>query len=239
MKIFTVGHSNHSIETFIGLLQQHGVTAVADVRSSPYSGRFPHFNQTALKKALQTADITYVSLGDNLGARPHDRSCYVEGMARYDLIAGTEAFATGLNRLVNGAKKYQITLMCAEQDPIVCHRAILVCPHLQKTGIEIQHIHKQGQLEAHESLEARLLKLHNLHKLLPQSQDSDVNNQAVKQLSLFDINPDDSNFQKTDTIVKPLLRSELIQKAYQMQGERIAYVENTDIEQEESHERAS
>ncbi|MFK0732415.1 MAG: DUF488 family protein [Gloeotrichia echinulata GP01] len=52
MKIFTVGHSNHSIETFIGLLQQHGVTAVADVRSSPYSGRFPHFNQTALKKAV-------------------------------------------------------------------------------------------------------------------------------------------------------------------------------------------
>ena len=97
------------------------------MRSSPYSRRFPQFNQSALKAALKTANIAYVPLGDNLGARPRDRNCYVDGMARYDLIAATEAFKIGLNRLVQGSEKYQISLMCAEQDPIVCHRAILIC----------------------------------------------------------------------------------------------------------------
>ncbi|MDB9340880.1 MULTISPECIES: DUF488 family protein [Cyanophyceae] len=108
MKIFTIGHSNHSIASFIENLKQNGITAVADVRSSPYSQRFPHFNQSAFKKALQTVDIAYVSLGDNLGARPNDRSCYVEGMARYDLISATKAFATGLNRLIKGIEELKL-----------------------------------------------------------------------------------------------------------------------------------
>ncbi|MCF2151036.1 DUF488 domain-containing protein [Desmonostoc muscorum LEGE 12446] len=237
MTIFTIGHSNHSIETFIALLKQHGITAVADVRSSPYSHRFPHFNQASLKTALNTANIAYVFLGNNLGARPNDRSCYVEGVARYDLIAVTEAFATGLNRLVKGTEEHQITLMCAEQDPIVCHRSILVCPHLQKAGLEIKHIHKNGELESHELLERRLLKIHHLDKLLPASPDSNHDNQSGKQLSLFDINPYDRNYQEMAPIAKPLLREELIQKAYQLQGEKIAYVENIELEQ--SHESAS
>lgn len=239
MKTFTIGHSNNSIETFIGLLKQHGVTAVADVRSSPYSRRFPQFNQASLKAELKTENIAYVPLCNELGARPNDRSCYVEGMARYDLIAATEAFAIGLNRLIKGAEKHHITLMCAEQDPIVCHRAILVCPHLKKTELEIQHIHKNGELESHEHLEARLLKIHNLDKLLRLSKDSDDVNQSGKQLSLFDINPYDINPRQIDTIAKPVVHEELIQKAYQLQAERIAYVEETNREQYQSHERAS
>lgn len=155
MTVFTIGHSNHSINTFISLLQQHGVTAIADVRSSPYSRRFPQFNQAALKEALKTANIAYVYLGDNLGARSKDRNCYVNGMARYDLIAATASFTEGVNRLIKGAKKYQISLLCAEQDPIICHRAILVCPPLQKIGLEIQHIRKNGELETHQELEKR------------------------------------------------------------------------------------
>ncbi|QOV24603.1 DUF488 domain-containing protein [Anabaenopsis elenkinii CCIBt3563] len=193
MKMFTIGHSNHSIENFIALLQQHGITAVADVRSSPYSRRFPHFNQAALQKSLASVDIAYVSLGDNLGARPDEPSCYVDGMAPYDLISATKGFATGLNRLIQGAKQYQITLMCAEQDPIVCHRAILVCPHLKKTDLQINHIHKNGDLESHDCLEDRLLKQHNLSNFLPK------NKNYVKQLSLFDT-------QATDTIEKPFTR---------------------------------
>lgn len=226
MKMFTIGHSNHSIENFIALLQQHGITAVADVRSSPYSRRFPHFNQAALKKSLASVDIAYVRLGDNLGARPDDRICYVDGMARYDLISATKGFATGLNRLIQGAKQYQITLMCAEQDPIVCHRAILICPHLKKTNLEINHIHKNGDLESHECLENRLLKQHNLYKFLLDEQNH------VKQLSLFDLRP-------IDTVAKHLSRQELLQKAYQLQGEKIAYVEHKYTDTEDSHEQAS
>ncbi len=239
MKLFTIGHSNHSVETFIKLLKRYRINAVADVRSSPYSRRFPHFNQGSLKTALKNANIAYVPLGNNLGARPNDRNCYVEGMARYDLISATQAFATGLNRLIKGTEEYEITLMCAEQDPIVCHRAILVCPPLKKTGLEIQHIHKNGELESHDCLEARLLKIHNLEKLLSLSKDSDDDNQSGQQLSLFDINPYNTNYRHIDTIAKPLLREELIQKAYQLQSEKIAYIEHRYTEQEQSHERAS
>ena len=215
MKTFTIGHSNHAIETFIELLLQHQVTALADVRSSPYSRRFPQFNQSALKAELKTVNIAYVPLGDNLGARPLDRNCYVNGMARYDLIAETEAFKVGLNRLIQGAEKYQISLMCAEQDPIVCHRAILICPHLKKAGLEIHHIHKNGDLETNEDLENRVLKQNNLSKVL-----ADLQN-PVKQLSLFDLQP-------IQTLEKPLSRAELVEKAYQLQSEKVAYTETTD-----------
>ncbi|MDB9453657.1 DUF488 family protein [Dolichospermum circinale] len=215
MKIFTIGHSNHTIETFIELLHQHQVTALADVRSSPYSRRFPQFNQSALKTALKTANIAYVPLGDNLGARPRDRNCYINGMARYDLIAATEAFKVGLNRLIQGSEKYQISLMCAEQDPIVCHRAILICPHLKNAGLEIHHIHKNGDLESNEDLENRVLKQNNLYKL-----SADLENN-IKQLSLFDLQP-------IQTLEKPLSRAELVEKAYQLQSEKVAYTETTD-----------
>lgn len=218
MKIFTIGHSNHTIETFIELLHQHQVTALVDVRSSPYSRRFPQFNQSALKTALKTANIAYVPLGDNLGARPRDRNCYINGMARYDLIAATEAFKVGLNRLIQGSEKYQISLMCAEQDPIVCHRAILICPHLKNAGLEIYHIHKNGDLESNEDLENRVLKQNNLYKLSKLSADLQSH---VKQLSLFDLQP-------IQTLEKPLSRAELVEKAYQLQSEKVAYTETTD-----------
>lgn len=218
MKILTIGHSNHTIETFIELLHQHQVTALADVRSSPYSRRFPQFNQSALKTALKTANIAYVPLGDNLGARPRDRDCYINGMARYDLIAATEAFKIGLNRLIQGSEKYQISLMCAEQDPIVCHRAILICPYLKNAGLEIYHIHKNGDLESNEDLENRVLKQNNLYKLSKLSADLQSH---VKQLSLFDLQP-------IQTLEKPLSRAELVEKAYQLQSEKVAYTETTD-----------
>lgn len=222
MKIFTIGHSNHTIETFIELLQKHQVTALADVRSSPYSRRFPQFNQAALQAALKDVKIGYVPLGNNLGARPQDRKCYVNGMARYDLIAATEAFQIGLNRVIQGSQKYQISLMCAEQDPIVCHRAILICPHLKnadKNGdLDIFHIHKNGDLETDEELENRVLKQHNLYKLLPDLQSKS------QQLSLFDL----SNNQSLE---KTFSRAELVEKAYQLHGEKVAYTEV-----EENHE---
>jgi uncharacterized protein (DUF488 family) len=136
-------------------------------------------------------------------------------MARYDLIAATEAFKLGLNRLIQGSQKFQISLMCAEQDPIVCHRAILISPHLKNAGLDIYHILKNGDLESNEDLENRVLKLHTLYDLLPENQSS------AKQLSLFDI-------QSNQTIEKQFNRAELVEKAYQLQGEKVAYTENKD-----------
>jgi len=56
-EVFTIGHSNHSLDAFLALLQQHRITALADVRSHPYSRHLSHFNKSALTASLQQADI--------------------------------------------------------------------------------------------------------------------------------------------------------------------------------------
>jgi uncharacterized protein (DUF488 family) len=203
LAIFTIGHSNHTPEKFLELLSIHNINALADVRSAPYSRYLPHFNKQALQSYLPTAEIRYVFLGAELGARPADSSCYVEGKALYEKIAVLDSFQQGLKRIIKGVQNHRIALMCAEKDPITCHRAILVCQHLISFNLEIAHIHSNGELEYHENLEERLLQIHDL-------QDKQEN----IQLSLF------------PTVSQPqLARSERIRQAYQLQGDRIAYVE--------------
>ena len=163
--IYTVGHSNGSAEAFIALLRQHRITAIADVRSHPYSRYLPHFSQPALKAALREAAIRYVFLGRELGARPDDPGCYDNGRAVYARIAATPAFARGLERVRQGAATERIALLCAEKDPITCHRTILVCRHLRGPDLAIAHILADGSLEAHAALEQRLLRLHGLDQL--------------------------------------------------------------------------
>ncbi|MFM7382928.1 MAG: DUF488 family protein [Microcystaceae cyanobacterium] len=201
--LFTIGHSNHSPEKFLELLQLHDITALADVRSAPYSRYLPHFNQSALQSLLQHSDIRYVFLGKELGARPDNPNCYLEGKAIYEKIATTDAFHQGINRLSKGVKDHRIALMCSEKDPLTCHRAILICQYLAPLNLEIGHIHTTGDLEFHEDLEERMLRLHGL-------QDPEPSN----QLSLF-----------PEVQVPVLERSERLHQAYQKQGEKIAYVE--------------
>ncbi len=214
MKLFTIGHSNHSIETFITLLQKHNITAVADVRSHPYSKYLPHFNQTLLKKSLIKVGINYVFLGSELGARANNLKCYVDGKAIYEKIASTEEFREGIERILKGVKNHHIALMCAEKDPLTCHRAILICPYLQVDDLEINHILKDGDLECHNHLEERLLALHNLKQ--PQQM----------QLFLFD------NLLSSQSLMNNYSREESLQKAYKLQGESIAYVEKKQQEDE-------
>lgn len=212
MELFTIGHSNHSIDALIELLQQHGITAVADVRSHPYSRFLPHFNQSALKAGLLREGIQYVFLGRELGARPTDRSCYVDGKASYEKIAATELFAEGIKRILKGSENYKISLMCAEKDPITCHRAILVCQHLRESGLEIKHILNNGDLEYHKHLEDRLLVLHGLSQ-------SKLDNAAPKQLSLFE----EIHLEKSP--IENYSREDCLKQAYKQQGEQISYIE--------------
>ena len=100
--LYTIGHSNHEIQAFLSLLSRHAIDVVADVRSKPYSARFPQFNSPALKKALAKSGMRYVFLGRELGARREEACCYVDGQARYELVAKTEAFAGGLKRILTG-----------------------------------------------------------------------------------------------------------------------------------------
>ncbi len=157
--VFTIGHSNHPIETFIALLRQHEITAVGDVRSLPFSRFNPQFNRELLQKSLREVGIEYVPLGDALGARARDPGCYVAGRAKYELIAKSPMFLEGIQRVERGRQQHRIALMCAEKEPLDCHRTLLVSRALAGRGIEVIHILADGGLETHDQTMGRLLRL--------------------------------------------------------------------------------
>ena len=161
--IFTIGHSTHPQERFIGLLERHGITAVCDVRSKPYSRMNPQFNREDLSKTLALRGIEYRFLGKELGARSEDPSCYEGTKVRYARLAETHLFKDGLKRIFRGLREgFQIALMCAEKEPLDCHRTILIGPQLTALGISVQHIHADGHLESHETASLRLAHKLNL-----------------------------------------------------------------------------
>jgi uncharacterized protein (DUF488 family) len=161
-EVLTIGHSNHTIERFIELLCQHRVTAVADVRSSPYSQMHAQFNREAFAAVLKQEGIAYSFLGRELGGRPADKNCYENGRVQYRRVAATPIFRLGLERIVAGVQSYRIALMCAEREPIECHRALLVAPELEKAGITVFHVHVDGRIESHSDAMGRLLDLFRL-----------------------------------------------------------------------------
>lgn len=156
--VFTVGHSTHSLEKMLELLRRNEITAIADVRSQSYSRINPQFNREPFQSTLKNLRIDYAFLGRELGARSDDRSCYVDGKVQYDRLAQTELFQAGLMRVEQGAGRYRIALMCAEKDPLTCHRTILVVRHLVARGLEAAHVLEDGRLEKHEAALERLLR---------------------------------------------------------------------------------
>lgn len=155
-EIFTIGHSTHPADVFIALLQQHGVTALCDVRTKPFSRWNPQFNKSALEKSLRAAGIAYVFLGAELGGKPEDPACYIGGKVSYERIAETQLFKNGIARVEEGSRTYRLALMCAEKDPVNCHRFHLVAPFLAQKGYDVRHILADGGLETHEETLARL-----------------------------------------------------------------------------------
>ena len=171
--IYTIGHSNHSIQSFITLLKRHNITAVADVRSSPVSQHYPQFNQGALSAALKKENISYVFMGKELGGRPDDPRCYANGQANYLKMAETPIFKEGINRLLKGKDQNRIVLLCAEKEPLDCHRTILISRNLYKLGIPIKHILADGSIEEHQDTEHRLIKVTGLEPNLFDRSSSD------------------------------------------------------------------
>jgi uncharacterized protein (DUF488 family) len=161
--IYTVGHSNHPIERFLELLQRHGIEMLADVRSTPYSRFNPQFKRDALAASLAQSGIEYLFLGAELGARSKDRSCYDDaGRVSYRKLAATELFRSGIERLLVAARSKRTAIMCAEKDPLDCHRTILVARALEARGESIAHILASGEIETHEQAMARLRSKLNL-----------------------------------------------------------------------------
>jgi uncharacterized protein (DUF488 family) len=160
--LFTIGHSTHALEYFVAMLTGHGVQAIGDVRSVPYSQRNPQFNRDVLEKQLRVANIEYVFLGKELGARSDNPACYIDGKVQYNYLAEEPAFRAGLQRVRKGVDRYRVALMCAERDPLTCHRTILVCRELRSPDLEISHILADGSIETSAAAEKRLLSITNL-----------------------------------------------------------------------------
>lgn len=188
MELFTIGHSVHTLERFAELLKEHQITALCDVRSSPYSRFTPQFNRESLREDMAKNSISYLYLGAELGPRSADPACYKNGKVVYKRLAEKDHFQHGLGRLRKGMTTYRIALLCAEKDPLACHRMILICRHLRGGDILIRHILEDGSLEDNRDTEKRLLKL-----------------LKIDPADLF------------------LTEEEQIQRAYDLQGEKIAY----------------
>lgn len=162
LAVYTIGHSTHEPAHLAALLERHGVTAVGDVRSSPYSRFNPQYNRETLQRFLRDRGIAYVFLGRELGARSEDPRCYEGGRVRYDRLAATGLFRSGIERVIEGAARQRIALLCAEKDPLECHRAVLVARELEARGVRVNHILEDGTIEPHARTVDRLLDRHKL-----------------------------------------------------------------------------
>ena len=160
--ILTIGHSRHPLERFIALLEGAGATAIADIRSAPVSRFSSHFNKSALAASLGARNIFYVFLGKELGGRPEQPAMYTEDVADYEKMAASPDFHAGLARLMEAAEGHRMALMCAEADPLDCHRCLLAGRALAEAGIAVEHILASGQIVTHAQVEERLLDLANL-----------------------------------------------------------------------------
>lgn len=160
--VFTVGHSNHLVEWLEKLLRMHEVTSLVDVRSSPYSRFNPQFNREALAQWLLEAGIAYEFLGRELGGRSEDPADYEQGRIRYDRLAAKPAFKRGLARILRHGPNERLALLCAEKEPLDCHRTLLVAPALAQRGVRVQHILADGMLESHDQAMDRLLEMTGL-----------------------------------------------------------------------------
>jgi len=197
--VYTVGHSSRSVEELIGLLLKNGITTVADVRSQPYSRLHSQFNREAFSFDLSARGIGYVYLGAELGARSGDSSCYINGKVQYAKLAKTPLFREGLERIRAGAvKNLRISLLCAEKEPLACHRSILISRHLMESGIAVRHILDDATVEEHAETMQRLLCL-----------------LKMGGGNLF------------------LSETEVLEQAYAIQGEKIAYDSRSKWEEDE------
>lgn len=157
--LFTIGHSSMEAVEFLRLLGKYGVQLLIDVRSRPASGRFPHFSGAALQKTLESEGIDYLFLGEELGGRPGDPAAYgPDGVVDYRLRRRSYEFGAGIERVQREIQNRCTALMCAEEDPIECHRFLMICPELVAMGLRPQHIRKDGSIETQRAAEDRLLR---------------------------------------------------------------------------------
>jgi uncharacterized protein (DUF488 family) len=151
--VYTIGHSSHSAELFLGLLVQHAIQVLVDVRSAPFSRYAPQFDREILERALKQDGFRYLFLGRELGGRPANKEYYdADGHVLYSRITDDPAFVAGIERLERGMVEFRIALMCGEEDPAHCHRRLLVTRVLAERGHEVLHIRGDGRIMSDEDV---------------------------------------------------------------------------------------
>jgi len=152
-RIFSIGHSNHTIEKFVSLLKQNNIELVVDTRSRPYSKFAPHFSTGSVEAFLQKEGIDYLFLGKELGGRPQEQDFYdSEGHVLYWKLANTAKLREGIQRLEDEAKTRRVAIMCSEEDPTCCHRRLLIGKVLLGRGTDLEHIRSDGRIQSEDEL---------------------------------------------------------------------------------------
>ena len=156
-ELYTLGHSNHPIDHFLALLRRHGVEAVADVRSRPYSRFVPHFGKARLARILADAGVGYLFLGQELGGKPV-RDDPIHARLDYEARIKEPSFQGGMQTLLDALAARRVALVCRERDPLDCHRLHLVCRYLRPMALDIRHILPDGEVETQQATERRFLE---------------------------------------------------------------------------------
>jgi uncharacterized protein (DUF488 family) len=151
--VFTIGHSTHPIDLFLGLLKDHSIEAVVDTRSYPKSKFVPQYNSDSLGRSLRENGITYSFLGKELGGRPEGAHFYdTDGRVLYARVAESELFRKGLDRLQEHMERFRLAMLCSEEDPSVCHRRLLITRVLRERRVAVMHIRATSGLESEEEI---------------------------------------------------------------------------------------
>ncbi|MDE0401188.1 MAG: DUF488 domain-containing protein [Candidatus Poribacteria bacterium] len=155
--IYTIGYGSRSIAELIEVLHQHEIAYLIDVRSAPYSRYKPEFSKATLANELEQKGIRYVFMGDTLGGRPDDETCYVNGKVDYEKVKATAFYQHGIERLHAAFLQQQsVVLMCSEGKPEECHRCKLIGTTLTKDNIPVIHIDENGEQMTQEQIVDRL-----------------------------------------------------------------------------------
>lgn len=147
--LYTIGHGNRKLEDFLLILKDFNIDYLIDVRSMPYSKFNPQYNQNELKAILESNGVTYVFMGETIGGRPRDTSCYDEdGKVDYEVVKTKGFFMQGIERLKTAYKKdINLVLMCSESKPCECHRSKLIGRVLDIDDIALKHIDEKGRIK--------------------------------------------------------------------------------------------
>lgn len=156
--IYTIGHSNLHSDRFLDLLKKYNITMVVDIRSVPFSRFYPQFNKENLAKSLDMAGINYIFEGDRLGGRIKDKECFISRqipkrknniaeLVDFEVLKKRDWFNQGINNIIERSKSNCVSILCSEEQPLRCHRNLLVARYLFDLGYKVLHIRGSGEIE--------------------------------------------------------------------------------------------